>query len=199
MSAKHHQRVAASGGVVGKAAKLAESELVALAYACIPGRRLVLLVEGGDDLVDHAVIVGVEAERAQRLHDAQDIRDDHHQRAQARSTISRMRWRVMPAPLGCQTDRAASWASSPRTITIPLRPAQAKKRALAQIRYQRYTCRQSHRLEAFHHSDFDSRGGYMRGPRALVRCSSCRKRSDQEVAAAEHRQSLLRHRDAYLA
>src|SRR4249920_835527 len=198
MSAKHHQRVAASGGVVGKAAKLAESELVALAYACIPGRRLVLLVEGGDDLVDHAVIVGVEAERAQRLH-TRKTSGTIITSAQASSTISRMRWRVMRVPLGCQPDRARSWASSPRTITIPLRPAQAKKRALAQIRYQRYTCRQSHRLEAFHRPDFDSRGGYLRGPRALVRCSSCRKRSDQEVAAAEHRQSLLRHRDAYLA
>lgn len=80
MSTKHHQRFAAGGGVVGKAAKLAERELVALAYACMPGRRLVLLVEGGDDLVDHAVIVGIEAERAQWLHDAQDIRNDHRKR-----------------------------------------------------------------------------------------------------------------------
>jgi hypothetical protein len=40
----------------------------------------VVLVEGPDEVVDHAVIVGVEAERAQRLHDAQDIRDDHHER-----------------------------------------------------------------------------------------------------------------------
>jgi hypothetical protein len=64
----------------GKATKLAEGELVAVADAGLPRRRVGLRVKRPGDVVDHAVIVGVEAERTQGLHDAQDIRNDHHQR-----------------------------------------------------------------------------------------------------------------------
>jgi len=60
--------------------QLLDGEPVPGPNAGVPCRRLFLLVEGADDVVDQAVIVGVEAEGASRLNDAQEIGDDHHER-----------------------------------------------------------------------------------------------------------------------
>jgi len=61
MAAKQHERVAAGFAVIWVAKHLMHGEPVADADACLPGGRVLFLFEGTDDVVDQAVIVGIEA------------------------------------------------------------------------------------------------------------------------------------------
>ena len=157
-SAEHHECVAARGVGVGEATKRAESEPVAVADAGLPGRRVGLRVERAGDVVDQAVIVGVEAERTQRLHHAQQIRDDHHERPGEEHDEQESLARHALGPLGVWSGpsrigggiaamlvRAQGLSQRgtgphrphPRPITIALRMAEAEKGLWPSLRRQR--------------------------------------------------------------